>query len=58
MSETDEIARRSRLVVLVYEGDCHVWMSPADQGLCFGVALIVGAVMSSALCAESRIRWP
>ena len=38
-------------------GRGHVWMSPADQGL-FGVALIVGAVMSSALCAENLIRWP
>jgi hypothetical protein len=26
----------------------HVWMTPADQGLFSGVALIVGAVMSSA----------
>ena len=33
-------------------------MSPADQGLFFGVALVVGAVMSSALYAENRIRWP
>jgi hypothetical protein len=41
-----------------YWGHCHVWMSPADQGLFFGVALIVGAVMSSALCAENLIRWP
>ena len=24
----------------------------------FGVALVVGAVMSSAFCAENRIRWP
>jgi len=32
---------------------CHVWMAPADQGLFFGVALVVGAVMSSAfLCGE------
>jgi hypothetical protein len=34
---------------------CHVLMSPADQGL---FSLIVGAVMSSAWCAENRIRWP
>ena len=29
-------------------GLCHVWTSLADQGLVFGVARIVGAVMSSA----------
>jgi hypothetical protein len=26
----------------------HVWTAPADQGLSFGCALVVGAVMSSA----------
>jgi carboxymethylenebutenolidase len=30
------------------KGHCHVWMTPADQGLFFGVAGVVGAVMSSA----------
>jgi hypothetical protein len=35
------------------KGLCHVWMAPADQGLFFGVALVVGAVMSSACDAEN-----
>jgi hypothetical protein len=34
----------------------HVWMTPADQGLFFGVALVVDAVMSSAFCAEDEFR--
>jgi hypothetical protein len=33
-------------------------VSPADQGLFFGVARVVGAVMSSAFRAENWIRWP
>jgi len=36
----------------------QVWIVPADQGLFFGGALIVGAVMSSTFRAENRIRWP
>jgi hypothetical protein len=42
----------------VDRGHCHVWMAPADQGLFLALPLIVGAVMSSALCAENLIRWP
>ena len=30
---------------------CHVWTTPAYQGLFFSVAPIVGVVMSSAFCA-------
>ena len=32
---------------------CHVWTAPADQGPFFGVARVVGAVMSSAFYAEN-----
>ena len=32
--------------------------APADQGLFFGVALVVGAVMSSAFDAENWVRRP
>jgi hypothetical protein len=37
---------------------CHVWTAPADQGLSFGDARVVGAVMSSAFCAEVELRRP
>jgi hypothetical protein len=41
------------------EWRCHVWTAPADQGLFFGVALVVGAVMSSAFyCGELRSAGP
>ena len=50
--------RRQALTALWRDRQCHVWTSPADQGLFFGVALVVGAVMSSAFCAENWIRWP
>ena len=33
-------------------GPCHVWMAPLIKGY-FGVALVVGAVMSSAFDAEN-----
>ena len=41
-----------------FDRSCHVWMTPADQGLFCGVARVVGAVMSSAFGAENRVRWP
>jgi putative transposase len=52
------IGRRRVARLMRENGSCHVWMTPADQGLCFGVAGVVGAVMSSAFGAENRIRWP
>jgi hypothetical protein len=39
-------------------GHCHVWTSPADQGLFFDFARVAGAVMSSASCAEKGLRRP
>jgi hypothetical protein len=36
----------------------HVWTTPADQGLIFGSVRVLGAVMSSAFCAEDEFRWP
>jgi hypothetical protein len=32
----------------ISERHCHVWTALADQGLFFGTARVVGAVMSSA----------
>ena len=42
----------------VLDGHRHVWTTPADQGLIFGSVGVLGAVMSSAFCAEDEFRWP
>jgi hypothetical protein len=39
-------------------GHRQVWTTPADQGLIFGSVRVLGAVMSSAFCAEDEFRWP
>jgi len=42
----------------VEDRHCRVWTAPADQGLFFDGAPVVGAVMSSAFDAETKVRWP
>jgi hypothetical protein len=39
------------------EGGVHT-IGARGSRVIFGVALVVGAVMSSAYCAENRVRWP
>ena len=41
---------------IIVEGSVMSGRAPADQGLFFGVALVVNAVMSSAFCAEDEFR--
>jgi hypothetical protein len=59
--ERSHLARTGRLESTL---NGHVWMTPADQGLFSGVALIVDAVMSSAFFARRMesagpdvVRW-
>jgi len=45
------------LPLLPIQGHCHVWTAPLIKGY-FGTAQVVGRVMSSAFCAENRVRRP
>jgi hypothetical protein len=56
LPRTFRCAERERKIIS--EGIVMSGRALADQGLFFGVALIVGAVMSSTFRAENRIRWP